>query len=298
MSDLQSKATTDSARRKWTQDSLVAGRIKHSSRSWYAPNSREPIRDETLRSGLVPVGAVVERTGVATTASLPRYALAKSFCQLLVALQHGGGETEIAAWRAAHLSREALARVTLVKSGVAASRQNARLHITFPNGETRLMLAGPSAAITKAVVEDFAPRFLREPAVLFISDSGEKVIARDELLARQLGLQIEADRHLPDVILIDVAAGRERLVFIEVVATDGAMTPQRKQALGALASAGKFSPQSVFFVTAFADRSSPPFRKLVAELAWDTFVWFASEPAHLVCCRANAQLSLSDALSE
>jgi hypothetical protein len=293
MTDLQSRSTDPKARSKWTADSLGAGRLKHSGESWYAPNSREPIRDETLRSGLVPLGAVVERPGVLTTSSRPRYALSRSFCDLLVGLEKGASPSAITERQSANLSSEALARVKLLKSGAAASRQGNRLPINFPNGEARLMLNGPSAVITKAVVEDFAPRFLREPAVLFISDSGEKVVARDEGLAAQIGLEIQADRNLPDIILVDVASGHERLIFIEVVATDGAITPQRKEALSSLATKAKFSPSSVFFVTAFADRATAPFRKLAPELAWDSFAWFVSEPAHLICYRSNARLTLA-----
>src|SRR5665213_2867041 len=37
---------------------------------WFQDNTREPIRDETLRDGLVQMGAVVTRAGVATMNSL------------------------------------------------------------------------------------------------------------------------------------------------------------------------------------------------------------------------------------
>jgi len=294
MTDAQSRAVRTEVRQKWAMDSLTSGQLRHSGKSWYAPNSREPIRDETLRSGLVPLGAVVERSGVATTASLPRYALSRSFCDLLLALNEGAGDEAIAQWRSTHLSAEALARVKLLKSGAAASQQGGRLQIRFPNGETRLMLSGPSAVVTKAVIESFAPRFLAEPAVLFISDSGEKIVARDDQLAQQLGLRIQADRNLPDIILVDVMRGRGRLIFVEVVATDGAITIQRKRALGKLASEAQFSEESVFFVSAFADRSSSAFRKLAAEIAWNTFAWFVSEPANLLCYQENARLNVTD----
>ena len=49
------------------------------------------------------------------------------------------------------------------------------------------MEAGPSSIITKAVVEVFALRFLHDPAVLWISESGNKVIQRDDQLAQSIG---------------------------------------------------------------------------------------------------------------
>ena len=49
---------------------------------WFQDNTREPIRDETLRDGLVRVGAVVTRPGLATTSSKGRYALQSAFASL------------------------------------------------------------------------------------------------------------------------------------------------------------------------------------------------------------------------
>ena len=66
--------------------------------------------------------------------------------------------------------------------------------VTYPNGETRRMAVGPSTPITKAVIEVFAPRFLQKPAVLLLSESANKIIDRDERLARSIGLTIETDK--------------------------------------------------------------------------------------------------------
>jgi hypothetical protein len=87
--------------------------------------------------------------------------------------------------------------------------------------------------ISKAVIEEFAKRYLRNPAVLWVSESGAKVVARDDQLAAQLKLKISADRNLPDIILVDLGAGDRPmiLIFTEVVATDGPVTPQRREAL-------------------------------------------------------------------
>ena len=66
----------------WLHQSMrpAAGNIKG---RWYAVNTRDPTRDETLREGLVRLGAVIERKGLPTTFPLPRYALAAHFAALL-----------------------------------------------------------------------------------------------------------------------------------------------------------------------------------------------------------------------
>ena len=81
-------------------------------RRWYADNTREPIRDETLKEGLVQVGAAVVRRGIPTTSSLGRYALQADFTGLFDPDLTGGAlEMAIAEWQAANLSGSALARI-------------------------------------------------------------------------------------------------------------------------------------------------------------------------------------------
>jgi hypothetical protein len=297
MTDRQAAKLRDEDRLSWAQNSLSPGKMKDVPHRWYAGNTREPIRDESLRNGLIPLGAVIEKSDIPTTSAKPRYALAASFLALLEALArkpHNPGKL-ILEWQSQHLSPEALARVHLVRQGVAAGRETDRILVKFPNGETRLLLPGPSAVITKAVIEQFAPRFLNQPAVLFISESGAKVVARDDKLARQIGLRIEADRNLPDIILVDVDLKSSKLIFIEVVASDGAITTQKQAALQAIAAEARFSPASVYYITAFSDRTAAPFKKNVSELAWDSFAWFASEPKHLLVFKRDARL-ICDAL--
>lgn len=147
------------------------------------------------------------------------------------------------------------------------------------------MAPGPSSTISQAVIEEFAGRYLKNPVVLWLSESGAKIVARDDQLAAQLGLKISADKNLPDIILVDLGetdSAQVLLVFIEVVATDGPVTPQRKDALLKLATDAGFQTERVAFVTAYMDRSHQAFKKTVPELAWQSFAWFAAEPGNLV----------------
>ena len=40
--------------------------------------------------------------------------------------------------------------------------------------------------------------------MIFLSESGNKVVSRDDELARRIGLDIQADKDLPDIILADL----------------------------------------------------------------------------------------------
>lgn len=248
---------------------------------WFQDNTREPIRDETLRDGLVRVGAVITRPGLATTSSKGRYALQAGFAALFdPALKGEPLQTAITAWQDRSLSAGALARVRLQQRSATAAQS--RILVTLPNGETRQMEAGPSSVITKAVVEVFARRFLGDAAVLWISESGNKVIQRDDTLAQSLGLKIAVDRLLPDTILVDLAPAEPLVVFIEAVATDGPITEARRAEFIELVTSAGFKTSQIAFVTAFQDRNAAAFKKAISNLAWGSFAWCVSEPDHLI----------------
>lgn len=276
MTEEQAANTDPAARAAYvTTKGVVAG-----SR-WYADNTREGIRDDTLREGLVAIGAVLEKQGVPTTSSKPRYALSAAFADLFDPKLMGEAlAIAIAAWQAKALSPSALARLAINRQG--AGKAGDRVMVTFPNGETRLLKPGPSAELTKAVIEVFAPRFLSEPTVLSISESGNKVVGRDDELAKALGLNIQADKDLPDLILADTGGEHTLIVFVEVVASDGPVSERRKAALLGLIEEAGFPTEHVAFVTAYLDRSATPFKKTVSTLAWGSYAWFAAEPERLV----------------
>lgn len=255
---------------------------------WYADNTREPIRDETLRDGLVAVGAVIRRDDLPTTSGAARYALRTDFAALFdPALIETALAAAIATFQETHLSRSALTRVTIMRAGAAAGRSGIR--VTFPNGDTRRLEPGPSSVITQAVVEVFSPRFLMSPAVLWVSESGNKIVLRDDAIANAIGLKIEPDKNLPDLILADLGPRDPLILFVEVVATDGAITERRREAMLALTDAAGFDRAQVAFLTAYQDRQSAGFKKTVAQLAWGSFAWFVSEPAHLLALHSASE---------
>lgn len=255
---------------------------------WYADNTREPIRDETLRDGLVAIGAVTRREDLATTSGLPRYALNADFAALFdPTLQGPALEAAITSYQGTHLSKSALARVTIMRAGAAAGAVG--VLVTFPNGETRQLAPGPSSFIAQSVIEVFAKRFLEAPAVLWLSESGNKVVMRDDSIANAIGLEIEADKNLPDLILADLGPQDPLIVFVEIVATDGAITPRRQDAIHSLTDAAGFNRKQVAFLTAYQDRESAGFKKTVAQMAWGSFAWFASEPNQIMILRDGGE---------
>jgi BsuBI/PstI restriction endonuclease domain/BsuBI/PstI restriction endonuclease HTH domain len=283
MTEEQSKRQAADLRNAYRTDVKRSG-FRAEGQRWYEDNSREPLRDETIRQGLITNNAVIERQGLATTSSLPRYALREDFAVLFdPGLVGPAFEKAASRWQNNNLSAQALARTVLMRRGAVTTGEG--VLVKFPNGETRRMSPGPSSIISKAVIEEFAPLFLSNPAVLWVSESGAKIVARDDELAAMLNLRITADRNLPDIILIDLGdSGTQQflLVFVEVVATDGPITAQRQAALTKIATDAGFPVSRLAFVTAYLDRSHGAFKKTIAELAWCSFAWCAAEPRQII----------------
>lgn len=251
---------------------------------WYADNTREPIRDETLREGLVNIGAILELGGIATTSSQPRYYLKRDFASLFNPDLSGNALTEaLNLWHGNNLSKSAQARVSL--AAYIRRNDSSYVMVTLPTGEVRRITAGPSSIISKSVIEEFASVFLKEPALLWLSTSDDKI--SDDKIASLIGLKIEADKNLPDIILVDLAPRDPLIVFVEVVATDGAINARRQEALYQITDNAGFKRNQVLFVTAYSDRQSNGFSKTIKGLAWNSFVWFASEPDKLVHWRSE-----------
>ncbi|MCU7816790.1 MAG: restriction endonuclease [Candidatus Thiodiazotropha sp. (ex Rostrolucina anterorostrata)] len=300
MTDEQSLLTNVDSRKAWVK-MMLSNKKKKPENPWYAANSREPVRDETIRTGLIPLQAVVVRQGIPTTSSKPTYALQKDFSELFSINLFGDDlDAAIERWQKRHLSKAAITRLKLMKD--YGSEDSESVQIQFPDGAIRKLEPGPSSLISKAVIEEFTPRFLKKPKVLWLSESGNKVVAQDEALAKALGLQIDPSRALPDIILVDLgddSSGLEMLVvFTEVVASDGPINRQRKEILTTLATEAGFDPEHLAFLTAFLDRSSQPFKKSISELAWGSYAWFSTEPDYIIDLREHDETIKLTSLSK
>jgi hypothetical protein len=286
MSDAQA-ANQDEAERRAYHVAMSAAKAPSPEGRWYAENTREPLRDEVIRQGLVRVNAMVERPGLPTTSPLGRYALQAGFAALFrPGLEGEQFEEEAASWRRSNLSAAALARAALMRN--SASTASANITVQCPGGPSVILPPGPSPLITKAVIEVFAPAFLGNPRVAWISDSASKTPFRDAPLEKALGITLDAATLLPDVVLVDLdppgRPGEVLLVFVEVVASDGPVTEQRQRAILNLIGAAPhpYRPEDAAFVTAYADRGTDPARRTMASLAWRSFAWFVSEPDMLL----------------
>lgn len=275
----QARRTKLDERLAWLSTAFKPGH-RPSGKRWYADTSRESIRDDLMRNRLLVMGVLGRKEGVATTSSAPVYFLRPTFAALFDPSLSGASlNAAIGAWRQAHLAPGALKRMALKAQGVLTRQGD--VFIELPDGTRMRVAAGPSSPILKAMVEQFAPRWLRKPVVLWISASDQKLQPLFVARARSVGLVFDPSNELPDLILADVD-DPVRFVFCEIVATDSPVTVERKAALTKIAGQSGIEPQHLHFVTAFQDREAAAFRKTFSRIAPDSDIWFSTEPDLIV----------------
>lgn len=283
----QASKISDPERQGWIMSANKPGNRPEGER-WYADNSRESIRDDLMRNQLLRLGIMQKKPGVATTASFPINYLATEFAALFnPSLEGERLVTAAASWRDRHLDPATLQRMALRAQGVRAKAGD--VFIEMPD-KTRIRIsAGPSSNIVKSLIEDFAPRHLEKPVVLWISASDKKAAPQFVELAASVGLKFNPSNELPDVILADL---KEKVTFLfcEVVATDGAVTQARKEALLSIVQASHVPENAVKFLTAFDDREAATLKRNFSRLALNSLVWFRTEPELLVTLSTPGEL--------
>jgi hypothetical protein len=278
----QSQKKSNAERQAWIEVAHKSG-FRPAGNKWYADTSRESIRDDLMRNELLRLGIMQKNTGVATTASTPINFLSSRFAELFEPSLSGKSLADaVMKWQKQHLNQATLQRMALRAKGIQSKAGD--LLIDMPDGTRMRISAGPSSNIVKGLIEDYAKHHLENPAVLWLSASDKKSYPQFVELSESVGFKFDLNAELPDLILADMK-DEVRFLLCEVVATDGAVTEARKQALLTLVKSSNIPESAVEFLSAFDDRESSVFRKNFSKLAVNSFVWFRTEPDLLVILR-------------
>ena len=148
------------------------------------------------------------------------------------------------------------------------------ISVTFEGKEIKLS-AGKHNEVQAAVIEQFGPRFASGAKVLYLGDTSNKDLHLDKQGLERIGILITEHSKLPDVVIYDEE--REWLFLIEVVTSHGPVSPKRMLELEDFL---KDSKVGRIYVTAFPNKSE--FKKHINDIAWETEVWIAENPDHMI----------------
>lgn len=234
----------------------------------YAPNTRETLRRQTMHQFVAAGLALYNPDQPGRPVNSPKAVYQIEPAALALLKNYGG--TDWAAELAAYL----VGRQTLAAQ-YARTRQQQLIPVQIAEGQEVLLSPGAHSELIRAIVEEFAPRFAPGSVLIYAGDTGEKWGYFDRERLSGLGVTVDTHGKMPDVILHDTA--RNWLLLVESVTSHGPVDGKRHAELSRLfagASAG------LVFVTAFPSRAI--LGRYLAEIAWETEVWVADAPSHLI----------------
>ena len=163
-----------------------------------------------------------------------------------------------------------------IRDRLAKSREMQKVPVTLPGGVSLKLSPGPHNELQKAIIDEFLPRFARGARVLYVGDTENKSLAVDESGLRAIGMPVpkRGDR-LPDIIAYE--AERNWVFLIEAVHSSNPLDEARHRLLMKLTDG---STAGRVFVTAFLTKAD--FRKWANRIAWETEVWIATDPTHMI----------------
>jgi hypothetical protein len=164
---------------------------------------------------------------------------------------------------------------SLVKK-FAKKRDMQRVPIKIKPGVDIKLSSGNHSDLIRSIIEEFAPRFIPGGELVYIGDTGAKWGYFDKPLLNQLGVEVGHHGKMPDLVIYY----REKnwLVLVEAVTSSGPVDSLRHSELAELF---KNSSAGLVYVTAFPNRNEI-MRKYLSVVAWETEVWCASDPTHLI----------------
>lgn len=155
------------------------------------------------------------------------------------------------------------------------ARRKHEVEVELPEGVKAFLSPGAHNELQAAVIRDFWPTFVPTAKLLYLGDTAKKDWHVEAATLAEVGLPYSAHDKFPDMVFW--LADREWLVLVEAVTSHGPFSPKRRAELESLL---KDSPHHRVYVTAFASRKH--YKQHMDEIAWETDVWLAEVPEHMI----------------
>lgn len=147
--------------------------------------------------------------------------------------------------------------------------------IAAAEGVTIQLKTGKHCRLIKVLIEKFVPHFVPGSRVLYASDTNNKWGYVDEEGLRALDVNVDMHEKMPDIVLYYPL--ENWILLVEAVTNHGPVDVKRRSDLAKLFNR---CSASLVYVTAFTTRSE--MGRYLAEIAWDTEVWLADMPEHMI----------------
>lgn len=234
----------------------------------YAPNSRETVRRQTVHQFLDAGLIVANPDDPARPINSGKNVYQIEAGALGLLRNYGTGE-----WEAALAGF--LSSVGTLREQYAQERRMSRIPVEVAPGQMITLSPGGQNILVEKVIEEFCQRFTPGGKVIYVGDTDEKWAYFDRGALEALGVTMNSHGKMPDVVVHHVS--KNWLVLIEAVTSHGPVNPKRRRELQTLFGD---SLAGLVFVTAFLDRKTMV--KYLGEISWETEVWVADAPDHMI----------------
>ncbi len=234
----------------------------------YAENSRETFRKQAMHR--FRTAALIEDNGKATNSPNYRYRITDEALKVLCSIGTSNEDNELNQFLSNHDK--------LVD--IYSSKKKMTMMPVKINGVNLQFSTGKHNELQKAIIEEFAPRFAQNSECLYVGDTTEKDLVINVEKLKQLGFEITLHDKMPDVVLYK--EDNDWIYFIESVTSVGPMDYKRILEISEMTKNVK---SGKVFVTAFLDFST--YKKFAESLAWETEVWIACMPDHMIHLNGN-----------
>ncbi len=234
----------------------------------YAPNTRETVRRQTVHQFMQAALIVPNPDKPSRPTNSPKavYQIEPSALKLL-------REFGKSSWNK-HLNKYLLTVKTL-KRLYARERDKRRIPVKIGDGQEIRLSAGGQNVLVKRIIDDFCQFFTPGGQIIHVGDTQTKWAYFNPDALRAIGVEIEKHGKMPDVVVYH--SEKNWLVLIEAVTSHGPVNPKRRQELKELFAG---SQVGIVYVTAFLERRT--MIKYLDEISWETEVWIAESPTHLI----------------
>lgn len=234
----------------------------------YAPNTRETFRRQTMHQFCDAGIALYNPDKPDRPVNSPKavYQIEPAALVLLRSFGTSIWDDSLASYLAK--------RETLV-ARYARAREQTRIPVKIAPGNEISLSPGEHSELIRDIIESFAPRFAPGSTLVYAGDTGSKWGHFDERLLSRLGVEVDSHGKMPDVVLYFTA--KNWLLLVESVTSHGPVDGKRHVELAKLFSG---STAGLVYVTAFPNRAI--MGRYLGEIAWETEVWVADAPSHLI----------------
>ncbi len=253
----------DKATNEWIRIHDIIQFVNSNYEVSYAENSRETFRKQALHRFRTAV--LIEDNGLATNSPNYRYRLTSETLNMI--RKFGSNR-----WNEA---LEVFMKYHEKLIDIYTSKKKMKMMPVKINGADLEFSVGKHNQLQKAIIEEFAPRFAENSECLYVGDTIKKDLVKNVEKLTELGFEITLHDKMPDVVLY--REDKNWIYFIESVTSVGPMDAKRILEINEMTKSVK---SGKIFVTAFLDFKT--YKKFAEQLAWETEVWIAELPEHMI----------------